>query len=134
MKERFATYKEQYHHSKAQNTVYSVTCLCGTRYVSESGRNLKVRIHEHKKNSSKSTISLHVNSFKGKPEEKDHEVEKESTMILAMERNARKRHFMESACIRTKQRRLCNTGTSVTVSDIWKTNLVHVAKELPSLD
>ncbi len=93
-----------------------------------------MRVHEHKKNSSKSTISLHVNSFKGEPEEKDHEVEKESTVVLAQERNAWKRHFVELACIRAKQHCLCNTGMSVTVSDIWKTNLVHVAKELLCLD
>ncbi len=38
------------------------------RYVGESGRNLKVRVHEHKLRSSKSALSLHVRGFEGTEE------------------------------------------------------------------
>ncbi len=119
--------------SNSTNTIYSLACQCGVRYVGESGRNLKVRIQEHKQRSSKSALSLHVKEFEDDTDG-EHAIRKESTVVLAQERNARKRRFIESVCIRAKQPCLCNTGTSVTISDMWKTNVVHVTKCLSSLD
>ncbi len=135
---RFATFKDHLHASKMQNTVYSVACSCGERYIGESVRNLKIRVHEHKQRSSKSAIGLHVCELEDKnlPHgmDPDHSVLKESAIVIAQGKNNRKRKFIESVCIIAKAPRLCNFGPSVEVSEVWNPNLATVARALPSLD
>ncbi len=64
LRERFASFKDHLHVSKSQNTVYSVVCKCGVRYIGEMARNLKVRIHEHMLHSANSAIGLNVRAEK----------------------------------------------------------------------
>ncbi len=130
LSERLCGFKDHLHQSKSQFAVYSLRCECGVRYIGESARNLKVRVNEHKQRSSKSAMSLHVNA--GKDAGEDHSIDVDTTVILAQERNQRKRRFVESVCIQAKSARVCNTGPSSYVSDVWKPALTCVAKSMPS--
>ncbi len=114
--------------------VYSVVCECSIRYIGETAHNLKVRIHEHTLRSANSAIGQHVWAEKDRDATADHSVLEDSTVVIAHERNTRKRKFIESACIMSKAPRLCNLGPSMEVSDVWGPNLCHVARALPNLD
>ncbi len=95
-----SNFKDHIHSSKSLCSVYSVACGCGVHYVGESRRNLKIRIQEHRQHSSKSAISLHVwESEKEESTEQKHEVRGESMTIITQEKNARRRHFIESICM-----------------------------------
>ncbi len=84
------------------------------QYVGESGRNLKVRISEHLRNSSTSSLTAHLlNNDTHKPNMK-------FTQILARESNISKRKIIESLCIGNKKSRLCNSGYSVELPVIWQ--------------
>ncbi len=126
------------HHSKAQNSIYSVSCDCGTHYVVESMRNLKIRIHEHSLKSSKSTISLHVCSENEQLSLENlletHRINELSTNLILQEKNYWKCTFMESVCIKSKSVKLSNLGGSVGVSDVWDPSLPYIAKTLKDLD
>ncbi len=63
--------KDHLHSSKSQNSVYKVSCECGTHYIGETACNLKIRVHEHELKSSKSTISLHINTENEEPRKKN---------------------------------------------------------------
>ncbi len=63
LSDRLCCFKDQFHQSKCQNAVYSVSCLCGMRYVGETARNLKIWIHEHTLKSSKSTTQNKNNTI-----------------------------------------------------------------------
>ncbi len=131
-------FKEQYHRSKAQNAIYTVSCDCGCHYVGESMRNLKIRIHEHELKSSKSTISLHILEENEKLRKRNlpqtHRIDHLSPNLISQEKNFRKRKFIESICIKSKSHHLCNMGGSVAVSDIWDPSLPKIAKLLKALD
>ncbi len=106
--------------------------------MGETARNLKVRIHEHRLKSSKSTLSLHVCAanellrLQHLPE--DHEVDGMSTTVICQERNLRKRKFIESVVIKSKAPKLCNLGGSVGVSGVLDPSLPMVAKRLKDID
>ncbi len=127
-------FKDILHFSKAQNSVYSVSCDCGSHYVGESKQNLKIRIHEHSLKSSKSTISLHVHTeneqlaIENFPEM--HRINELSANVISQEKNYHKCRFMESVCIKSKSAKLSNVGGSVGVSDIWDLSLLHSPKLL----
>ncbi len=125
----FSGYKDKMPASKTRFSVYSLECECGTKYVGESGCNLKVRVEEHKKRSSNSAFRLHMWEAEG-----DHQFLENATTIIAQERNLRKSRFIESTVIKAKAAHLCNTGPSVFISDVWNPAIAHVAKELSALD
>ncbi len=127
--ENFSAYKDKMPASKTRFSVYSLECECGIKYVGESGRNLKVRVEEHKKRGSNSAFSLHMREAEG-----DHQFLENATSIISQERNLRKRRFIESTVIKAKAARLCNTGPSVFISDVWNPAIARVAKELSALD
>ncbi len=130
--EKLCKFKDHLHQSKSQFSVYSVSCNCGVRYVGESARNLKVRVHEHQLRSSKSAITLHVNESNEAENTDDHGIETKATLVLSQEKNRRKRRFMESISIKAKALRLCNTGPSAYVSDVWNPALPRIAESFPS--
>ncbi len=123
-----------HHHSKCQNAVYSVSCSCSTRYVGETVRNLKTRTHEHTLKSSKRIISLHVENYKNTEQEEEHKVLGETTTVITQEKNPWKWRFIESICIKSKVSHLCNTGTSMSMSDMWNPVLPLVVRSLSALD
>ncbi len=129
LSENFGTYKEQFHSSKSRFAVYALDCSCGAKYVGESGRNLKIRVREHKRPTSKSALSVHIREARD-----DHTIEENSTTVLTQEKNLCKRRFMESAVIKAKSRRLCNNGPSVYVSDTWNPSIAKLARSLSVLD
>ncbi len=126
-------YKDKYHISKACFSVYSLACQCGTRYVGESRRNLKIRVNEHKQRTSKSALSLHVHEDR-EEQDGDHQIQEDSATVITQERNLRKCRFIESACIKVKAARLCNNGPSVYMSDIWNPTIARLARSLSALD
>ncbi len=99
--------------------------------MGESARNLKVCIHEHQLRSSGSAITLHVNE-KNESENTDaHGIEPREMLVLMQEKNRRKRQFMESISIKAKAPRLCNTGPSAYISDVWDSALPRIAESFP---
>ncbi len=123
----FTRFRGRVHSSKAQDTIYCVSCSCGIQYVGESGRNLKVRIAEHMRNSSKSALSYHLSNYQHKPILKH-------TQVLATEKNLHKRKIIESLCISNKKSRLCNTGVSVELPLIWQLCAPMVSRQLAKSD
>ncbi len=125
--DRFSKFKGQIHPSKANNTVYCTECLCGLKYIGESLRNLKIRLHEHTRKSSKSTLSMHFQQFEGDP---DHGPALDKTVILVRESNTRKRKLMESICIKHKDAHLCNAGVSLELPGCWDVCIPGLKEQL----
>ncbi len=123
----FTRYRGRVHTSKARYSIYCVSCSCGIQYVGESGRNLKVRISEHMRNSSKSALSYHLLKYQHQPILKH-------TQILATEKNLHKRKIIESLCITHKKSCLCNTGVSVELPQIWQLCAPMVSRQLAKFD
>ncbi len=115
-----------------------MACDCGTCYVGESSRNLKIRIRGHAQKSSKSNISLHIAESVERQRlanlPQDHCINYLSTNVISHEKNNRKRKFIESVCIKSKSAKLCNVGGSTAVSEIWDLSLAMVARLLKNLD
>ncbi len=109
-----AAYKEGTHISKSRNMVYEMSCSCGTKYVGESCRNLKVRMAEHcdLKHSS-SVLSNHLKIGNA------HQLLENSTQILTQERQIWKRKLLESLLILNNPQPLCNSRPSTEVSNMW---------------
>ncbi len=128
------TFKDKYHSSKSMFSVYSISCFCGTRYLGESGRNLKIRLHEHSLKSSKSSISLHMKEENEKEKANRHKINPQSAILITQERNTRKRKFIESVCIKARRASLCNTGPSFAILDIWDSSLPKIAKRMEKLE
>ncbi len=108
-----ASFKDSTHISKRKYSVYKAVCSCGEKYIGESERNLKVRISEHKSNSSNSTLSVHLRQGRG------HTLEENRTEIVLYEKQFWKRKFLESLAILYSSENLCNAGPSVRVSSMW---------------
>ncbi len=127
-------FKDKFHCSKSMFSVYTISCFCGTCYLRESGRNLKIRLHEHSLKSSKSSISLHMKDENEKEKDNKHKINPESATLITQERNIRKRKFIESACIKARRASLCNTGPSLAISDVWDPSLPKIAKRIEKLE
>ncbi len=123
----FTSHRGRIHLSKARDSVYCLSCSCGTQYVGESNRNLKVRIGEHLRNSSRSALTDHLLS-------NDHQPLLKQTQILARESNNFKRKIIESLCIDHKKSRLCNTAVSIELSPIWSLCAPMVTKQVSKSD
>ncbi len=124
--DRFSHFKGQIHASKSCDVVYCTQCSCGLEYVGESGRNLKVRLNEHLKNSSRTGLTTHMLNER-------HKAAMHNTVILARERNPLKRKLLESICIKRKCARLCNTGPSIDISAVWDVCAPMLSKQLNSV-
>ncbi len=94
---------------------------------------MKIHIHEHSLRGSKSAIINHINEARHAGEE-GHEICAESTFVIGQQKNLHKRKFIESTIIKAKAQRLCNTGGSLIVSDMWNPCLSHVVCSLTVLD
>ncbi len=124
----FTQYHGRVHLSKAQNSVYCLSCSCGVQYVGESSRNLKVRIAEHLRHSSNSSLTAHLHN------NDNHKPVFKNTQILAREGNTVKRKIMESLCINHKKAHLCNSGFSVELPQIWQLCVSVVSRQLAKSD
>ncbi len=107
------TYKEQTHTSKSRNVVYRAVCACGREYVGECERNLKVRVAEHKKPNSGSSLSTHLRISRA------HVLDSNRTEVLAKEKHGLRRKMLESMVIVHNPRALCNNGPSIDMSHMW---------------
>ncbi len=112
--------------------MYCANCSCGAQYVGETNRNLKVRLSEHKQNSSKSALSIHIQEHKH--DSSPHEIVPHNTIILAREKNNLKRKITESLCIQHKAARLVNLGTSVELPDVWMRCAEVLRNQLADID
>ncbi len=133
----FNAYRGKLHQSKSRFSVYKVDCSCGTSYVGESSRNLKVRISEHLKKSSNSAISKHLQ--RGKEEYsttgKEHQLILKDTQIIASEKNTLKRKIIESLVISGKSQKLCNEmGSSIELPPIWGVCRQGLEKQLAKFE
>ncbi len=116
LSDMFTKFKGTVHPSKARDIVCCTGCSCGLEYVGELHWNLKVRLHEHLQNSSKSTLSAHFLEHKNMT---GHKPALENTTILAKEGNSLKRKLLESICIQHKSAHLCNSGVSIEMPAAW---------------
>ncbi len=55
-------------------------------------------------------------------------------VIVASERNMLKRKMVESMCIESKARRLCNTGQSIDIPLVWNLCSEGIEMQLAFLD
>ncbi len=159
----FTQHRGRQHLSKASNCVYSTICSCGCRYVGESNRNLKVRMKEHTHpphHSSTTAFTAHLrpNTRHQQTQRQTRQLTKllnsqpdlqhsqtldsatvhrpvwKDTLVLASERNSLKRIIIESICIQTKSAKLCNSGVSVEIPDVWDGCREAIGKELVCMD
>ncbi len=93
--------------------MYKAFCSCGREYIGQSERNLKVRVLEHKKNNSASSLSKHLRISNA------HQLESNRTEIMSRERHGFRRKLLESMCILYNPHAICNTAPSVEMSDMW---------------
>ncbi len=124
----FTVHRGHSHPSKTKDCVYCTNCACGAQYVGETNRNLKVRLSEHRHNSSKSSLSLHIQD--NKEDTQRHEIMFHNSFILARERNGLKRKITESLCIEHKAAHLVNTRTSIEIPAVWKRCAEALQKQL----
>ncbi len=124
VQELLGTTKTLIHCSKSMCTVYGAKCLCGTEYIGESNRNLKVRLLEHTKKNSDSTFTDHLFSGAG------HELIPEQTVVFGQERHPLKRKILETIHIRANSANLCNDGPSVDLESAWDGCLQRATREL----
>ncbi len=131
--DQFTVYRGRLPVSKVQHSIYRCMCSCGTTYVGESLRNLKVRVSEHLHASSKSSFSDHLQNYRHRPALKD-------TVVLSREKNTVKRKLIESICIahfsKEKEAKQCNSGLSSDIPAIWQICTRRIERQLrkkPSL-
>ncbi len=123
----FSQHRGRPHSSKTRNSVYQCYCNCGTGYIGESSRNLKVRVAEHLHTSSASALTVHLR--------KDgHKLVPKDTIVLATEGNLNKRRLIESICIHSRSARICNIGQSIEYSPVWDMCSEHVDDQLSTHD
>ncbi len=123
----FTCHRGRSHKSKSRNSVYCAYCTCGTQYIGESKRNLKIRLNEHTHISSNSAFSQHLQCEQHRPVLKD-------TVILATEPNTLKRKLIESLCISNKKVKTCNTGVSFEFAPIWNALMEPLQKQVSHSD
>ncbi len=132
VQDQFTVHHGRSHPSKTKDCIYCTNCACGAQYVGETNRNLKVRLTEHRQNSSKSSLSIHIRD--NKDDIQNHEIVHHNTFILARERNSLKRKITESLCIEHKAVRLVNTGTSIEIPTVWRRCAEALQKQLADTD
>ncbi len=115
-----ATYKDRLHESKKRHAVYRASCTCGTLYLGETQRNLKVRIREHNSATSVSALSEHLR-IGCRFDRNAHKLDFNRTASLFHEKHTVKRKFLESLAIRygPDQENVCNNGPSLDISEMW---------------
>ncbi len=124
----FTQYRGRLHYSKSRDSIYCLPCSCGVEYIGESGRNLKVRVAEHLRNSSKSALSLHLlNNDTHRPNLKQ-------IQIIARECITSKRKIIETLAIEHKKAKLCNSGSSIELPLIWQLCAPKITKQLSKFD
>jgi len=89
--------------------VYKINCLeCEKSYIGETGRNVKIRVKEHKHdiviNKQTSGIARHVH-------ETGHSFDFENTKVLYPCNDLSKRHIVEAAIIRRFDKQTCNLNS-----------------------
>ena len=104
---------------KVQGAVYKVNCIdCPQSYIGETGREVKIRLKEHKYDTTKekeniSGLSKHIRDNK-------HNVDWDNVIILHKENDFRKRKFKEAVAIKKTGTVTMNKKEEVkAISDIW---------------
>ncbi len=124
----FTRHRGRAHLSKSRNCVYCTICSCGSQYVGETNRNLKVRLREHLHRSSISSFSEHLRQNTGQA------AMLHNTIVLSTESSNLKRKLIESFCIQEKSARLCNVGGSIEIPTIWELCRENIRAELVLMD
>ena len=102
--------------------VYKIPCNdCEKFYIGESGRNLKLRMKEHKKDiermKEESGVANHV-------KECDHFFDFDSAEVLVPCADRRKRHIIESAIIRRQQEKVVNLNHGFSPNNLLITSYI----------
>ena len=99
-----------------KDVVYEVTCKdCERSYIGETGRNLKIRLTEHKaavrRGDRKNGITVHVQNH-------DHCVDWESAGVVGQEPHYWRRRVLEALHI-AKHGNTTNLDSGLTLDSIW---------------
>ncbi len=125
--DQFTEYRGRLPLAKMRHSIYQCVCSCGEIYISESSRNLKVRVSGHLQCSSRSAFSDHLQNKQHRPSIKD-------TVVISREKNTVKRKLIESIAIdhsrKNKDTSICNSGLSSDLPPIWQICSRRVAKQL----
>ncbi len=113
-----ATYKDRVHVSKQRHAVYKASCICGILSVGETDLNLKVRISEHKNATSVSSLSEHLRIGR-RFDATAHKLDYNRTVSILHKKHSVRRKFLESLAIRFGPDALCNSGSSMNISEMW---------------
>ena len=101
---------------KIKGVVYRIGCSCGKTYIGETGRNLDIRLKEHKRavkmDNQNNGIAVHVNKTL-------HDIEWNNAEILEQESNWTKRKVKEALHI--KEHTTMNLDQGVQINTIWST-------------
>ena len=97
--------------------MYRIGCSCGKTYIGETGRNLDIRLKEHKRavkmDNQNNGIVVHVNKTL-------HDIEWNNTEILEQESNWNKRKVKEVLHIREEHATM-NLDQGYQLNTIWST-------------
>jgi hypothetical protein len=119
---------------KEKGLVYKIPCECCAKYIGETGRPLDIRVSEHRRNWLKldgekeedeaTTSSL----LASQAVEHNHQVNWEEVLILAKERNTRKREFHEAAAMHIEDNVI--SQPSIDILPLWQPILRKEKREI----
>ena len=121
---------------KEKNLVYKIPCQCGANYIGETGRQLQVRVNEHRRNWEKmkkekeegNDMDIISSLLAAHAVEKEHQIEWEEVTILANEANMKRRKIHEAAAIYLEEEVI--SQPSFDIPRIWHSLIREEKKEI----
>ena len=104
---------------RTKGVIYNIPCTCGREYIGETGRNLRVRIGEHKyaiqRGNMSNAIAVHVH-------ETEHPIDWDSARVTEREKHFACRKIKESLHIK-RSVNCINTDPGYYMHPVWFTTL-----------
>ena len=104
---------------RTKGVIYNIPCTCGREYIGETGRNLRVRIGEHKyaiqRGNMSNAIAVHVH-------ETEHPIDWDSARVIEREKHFACRKIKESLHIK-RSVNCINTDPGYYMHPVWFTTL-----------
>lgn len=122
----FSKLKDKTNPQRLSSVVYGVQCIdCDGQYIGQTSRWLSARMSSHrsdaKLNKNTCALAIHVN-------EMDHRMDYDSARVLFVEKNYRKRLFLEMVSIYTHSETINRKLDTRNLSDIYCNILEHIIK------
>ena len=94
-----------------KGVVYRIPCVCGAAYIGETGRNLKLRLSEHKRSVKNKGLAVHVKLT-------NHKIMWDNAEVLTNEPNWTKRKVKEALYIKRTDKTL-NLDQGYQLDTVW---------------